>query len=90
MPEVRTFLSFISEVYDTEQLSFYLYARAVVVSQNDEFCIKNEEICIKNEESCIKNDEFCSMTEHVANCNIHANFSPIFSIENAEMMENCP
>ena len=30
VPEVRTFLSFVQEVYDTEQLSFYLYARAVV------------------------------------------------------------
>ena len=30
VPEVRTFLSFVQEAYDTEQLSFYLYARAVV------------------------------------------------------------
>ena len=30
VPEVRTFLAFMLEDYDTEQLSFYLYARAVI------------------------------------------------------------
>ena len=30
VPEVRTFLAFMLEEYDTEQLSFYLYARAVI------------------------------------------------------------
>ena len=31
-----------------------------------------------------------TMTMWYANCNINANFPPIFSIENAERMENCP
>ena len=31
----------------------------VMVSTNDEFCIKNENFCIKNKRLCIKNEEFC-------------------------------
>ena len=32
----------------------------VVVSKNEEFCVKSEKLCIKNEELCIKNEDFVS------------------------------
>ena len=37
----------------------------LVVSKNEELCIKTEELCIKTEELCITNEELCIQNDEL-------------------------
>ena len=71
--------------------------------KNEELCIKNEKLCIKTEKLCTENDVIYSMgtygfplgkatADWVKYCELQykCHFLSESSVENAEIMENCP